>query len=177
MPVIRFVRRRPGRGFRRNRRRPIRNIILHSTDGREQGDLATLTGNSVSIHWYVTRTGKIYHIVENRDTAFHAGRVFNPAQFDNDATLGIEQEHFDPDPEHGRPRNENWPDAQIEAVAQVAAFLLQRHNLNPGNIHTHAGVARPRGRKQDPFDYPFPKFNRLLAQNLQEQWTFEEVDD
>ena len=46
MPEIRkiqFFRRNP-KAFRKGRVLSIRNIVLHSTDGREAGDIATLTG-------------------------------------------------------------------------------------------------------------------------------------
>src|SRR5215470_20288157 len=132
---IKFQRRKP-KAFKKGRRQEIRNVVLHSTEGREAGDLATLTGSKVSVHWYVTRAGKVFHIVNDEDTAFHAGKVFKPTFFSNDATVGIEQEHFDPDPKKHRV-NEDWPDAQIETVARLTAFLLKAHNLtSPDDIKT-----------------------------------------
>jgi N-acetylmuramoyl-L-alanine amidase len=154
----------------------IRNIILHSSDGRKGGDLATLTGEDVSAHWYVTRAGEIFHLVNDEDTAFHAGKVTKPRFFSNAATVGIEQEHFDPDPQAGRPNNEDWPETQIETVAELVAFLLQEHSLNsPDDIKTHAEVAAPAGRKQDPFGYPFSHFFSLVADNRQFDWTAKEI--
>ena len=154
----------------------IRNIILHSSDGRKAGDLATLSGEKVSAHWYVTRAGEIFHLVDDEDTAFHAGDVTKPRFFSNAATIGIEQEHFDPDPKAGRPHNEDWPERQIETVAELVAFLLQEHGLNsPDDIKTHAEVAAPPGRKQDPFGYPFDHFFSLVADNRQFTWNAKEV--
>jgi N-acetylmuramoyl-L-alanine amidase len=133
----------------------IKNIVLHSSDGREAGDLATLTGDDVSSHCYVTRSGKIFRLVDDANTAFHAGKVTKKKFFSNAATIGIEQEHFDPDPEAGRPNSEDWPETQLEAVAELVAFLCQEHDLNaPEDIKTHAEIAAPRERKQDPFAYP-----------------------
>ena len=54
---------RPGEGR-------ITAIILHSSDGHEAGDIATLTGPRVSAHWYVTRAGAIWHFVDDGDTAY-----------------------------------------------------------------------------------------------------------
>jgi hypothetical protein len=108
--TIRFTRKQ-AHASRKGRRLPIRNIVLHSSDGRKDGDLATLTGDDVSAHWYVTRAAEVFYLVNDEDTAFHAGKVFNPDFFSNDATIGIEQEHFDPD---GKKKNEDWPDAQID---------------------------------------------------------------
>lgn len=110
--------------------------------------------------------------MNDEDTAFHAGAVFKPNFFSNDATIGIEQEHFDPE---GRRKNEDWPDVQIEKVAQLTTFLLQQHGLNsPADIKTHAEIARPLHRKQDPFDYPFPKFHRQIEENQRFVWKAEE---
>ena len=154
----------------------IRNIILHSSDGRKAGDLATLTGEDVSAHWYVTRAGEIFHLVDDEDTAFHAGKVTKPRFFGNAVTIGIEQEHFDPDPQARRTDNEDWPETQIETVAKLVAFLLQEHGLNsPDDIKTHAQVAFPAGRKQDPFGYPFNHFFNLVADNRQFTWSAKAV--
>ena len=170
--IFRFTRKR-ARAFRTGRRLRIRNIVLHSSDGRKGGDLDTLTGPKVSAHWYVTRAGEVFHLVNDEDTAFHAGEVFKPNFFSNDATIGIEQEHFDP--EKGR-KNEDWPDVQIETVAQLTTFLLQQHGLNsPDDIKTHARIAKPEGRKQDPFGYPFEKFHGLIEENQRFVWEAEEI--
>jgi N-acetylmuramoyl-L-alanine amidase len=177
--VIQF-RRRQAHAFRHGRVRHgeqmrIRNIVLHSSDGRETGDLDTLTGDDVSAHWYVTRDGRIFHLVNDEDTAFHAGRTFKPRFFSNEATVGIEQEHFDPDPPR-RPHNEDWPAAQVETVARLVAFLCQEHGLMPpDDIKTHAKIAFPAGRKQDPFGYPFDQFFGLLNGNLRFEWRAEEI--
>jgi N-acetyl-anhydromuramyl-L-alanine amidase AmpD len=177
MPEIRkiqFFRRKP-HAFRTGRALSIRNIVLHSSDGREAGDIATLTGPKVSAHWYVTRTGKIFHIVNDEDTAFHAGKVRKPNFFSNAATVGIEQEHFDPFPP-AKPHNEDWPDAQINAVARLTAFLCQQHNLHiPDDVKTHAEIASPPGRKQDPSGYPFEKFFGLVNDNLAFEMRAEEI--
>ena len=164
------------KSFTSGRTRTIQSIVLHSTDGREQGDIDTLTGTSpkVSVHWYVTRTGKIYHFVDNTDTAFHAGKVVS-VKYSNEASLGIEQEHFDPDPQHGRPGNEDWPDAQIQAAANISAFLCQRYNLTVDDIISHAAAAAPAGRKQDPFGYPWGDFKDKLAEARKASWVAQPV--
>jgi hypothetical protein len=73
-----------------------------------------------------------------------------------------EQEHFDPE---GRRKNQDWPDVQIEKVAQLVTFLLQEHGLeSPDDIKTHAKIAKPNGRKQHPFDYPFEKFHGFIEE-------------
>lgn len=162
--------------FRRGRHGAnILSLILHSTDGREEGDIETLTGDhGVSVHWYVTRAGKIYHFVQDADAAFHVGTAISP-NFSNDASIGIEQEHFDPS--HNRPGGEDWPDQQIEAVAKLAAALQQKHG--PLQIRGHKDVAVDAhghlGRKEDPANYPFPKFNELVTRFSATSWTLVQV--
>lgn len=132
----------------------VKNIILHSTDGRCAGDIATLTGqdtdagtHKVSVHWYVTRTGDIYHFVDDGDTAWHTGAV-SDLVYDNRHTIGIEHEHYD--------GSEDWPDAQVNSSALVVAFLRQQY---PGiGIAHHADIATPSGRKVDPVNWPSQRF-------------------
>lgn len=155
--------------FTSGRTLPIQSLILHSTDCRKSGDIATLTGPAVSVHWYVTRAGEIYHFVPDVDTAWHVGKATEP-RFSNAASIGIEQEHFDPDPPNGHPHNEDWPDLQVKTVADLCAYLFQQFGLTTENIHSHAQVAFPPGRKQDPFGYPFPRLYALIAQALHFQW-------
>ena len=166
----------PAKSFKSGRSMTVESIILHSTDGRKTGDIATLTGDAVSVHWYVTRKGEIFHFVDNSDTAFHAGKVIDP-KYSNSASLGIEQEHFDPDAGEGHPDNEDWPDAQVDTVANLCAFLMQTHDLSKDNIHSHSFVAAPAGRKQDPFGYPFAE--RLfpqIEQALAFQWVASNIN-
>jgi N-acetylmuramoyl-L-alanine amidase len=159
---------RPARAYRAGRTRPVQSIILHSTDGREAGDVATLTGPRVSVHWYVTRVGRVYHFVRNDDTAYHAGKV-TADRYSNSASLGIEQEHFD-----GR---EDWPREQVEEVSRICAYLIKNYGLSRDAIFSHAQVASPKGRKQDPVDYPWETFFNFLDQKLRYEWRTEQIPE
>ncbi|HKB99844.1 MAG TPA: N-acetylmuramoyl-L-alanine amidase [Terriglobales bacterium] len=64
-PEVTFI---PARSFTPGHGRSIQGIILHSTDGEGQGDINTLTQTGVSVHYYVTRTGKIYQFVKTAST-------------------------------------------------------------------------------------------------------------
>ena len=145
---------------------PIRSIILHSSDGREEGDVATLTGAIVSAHWYITRAGRIYHFVDNANTAYHAGKVNNLC-FSNAASIGIEQEHFD-----GR---EEWPQAQVEAAGRLAAFLQQLYG--DLQVRSHAAVAAPQGRKVDPVSYPWEIFSSACQAARGCRWSAEPLKE
>ncbi|HEV7894037.1 MAG TPA: N-acetylmuramoyl-L-alanine amidase [Pyrinomonadaceae bacterium] len=158
---------KPARAFKRGRTMRIKSVIVHSSDGRKAGDIATLTGDTVSSHWYVTRAGEVFHFVDDEDTAFHAGRVKDPV-FSNSASVGIEQEHFDPDKKK-IPKGEDWPDVQIQTVANICAFLFQKHTLSKGAIKSHAEVAFPKGRKVDPVNYPFDKLFKLIDEAMADE--------
>lgn len=157
----------PAKNFRAGRRRALSSIILHSTEGHRGGDIPTLVGGDgrqVSVHWYVQSDGKIIHFVQDSDTAFHAGAVVDP-KYSNDGSVGIEQEHID--------GKEPWPDIQLQTVANLVAFLFQKHG--PLEIISHKLAAFPPGRKSDPEPYPWQKFNALLAEARKQTWTVKQV--
>jgi hypothetical protein len=156
----------PGRGGAQ-----VQNIIVHSSDGRESGDLSTLTTQR-SAHYYVTRTGKIYQLLPEEDTAFHAGKVREP-QFNNQHTVGIEQEHYDPGvdaPAQFRANGEDWPEAQVRATARLVSYLKSKYGLTNDNVHSHADVAPE--RKQDPYGYPWQDFFRYAGSGGGGQWPY-----
>lgn len=144
----------PAKAYRKGRTRDIASIMLHSTDGRQDSDIAELTTKrDKSIHYYVTRSGHIYQFVQESDTAFHAGRV-SKSFYSNAATIGIEMEHFD-----GR---EDWPAQQVNAVAHLVAWIRERRGDLP--VVSHAAAAAPPGRKQDPLSFRWG----LLSHYVQE---------
>lgn len=158
----------PARAFRRhsdpNHTRKIRAIILHSGDGHEQGDIETLTRGAVSAHWYVNRAGRIWHMVADSDVAFHAG-VVAPGMPGNEDSLGIEQEHID--------GKQNWPAAQVRAVAKLVVALRQKHGHL--DVLGHAAVAYPKGRKRDPRSFPWAQFSRFVGQYESTTWNLHPV--
>lgn len=136
----------------------VQGIILHSSDGRESGDINQLTQGGVSSHYYVTRSGKIYQFVDEKDTAYHAGKTVGP--YNNSNTVGIEQEHFDPGGQGGQ-EGEDWPDAQVQATARLTAYLENKYGLTNDNVRTHSQIAPE--RKQDPYNFPFDKFYSMVG--------------
>lgn len=78
-------------------------IVDHITAGAFPGCLNWLVnpGSQASAHYLVNRAGEIYQLVQDEDTAWHAGIVAKPswALYDgsnpNRYTLGIEHEGFD----------------------------------------------------------------------------------
>jgi N-acetyl-anhydromuramyl-L-alanine amidase AmpD len=144
----------------------IKGIVLHSTCGHLAGDISTLTTGDVEVssHWYVTKTGEIYHFVQDSDTAYHAGVVADP-DWSNSCTIGIEQEHLDGE--------ESWPDVQIAAAGALCAALMAKHGKLA--IEHHAQIAFPAGRKVDPVAFPSDVFWAAYSKAALLQWTFSEV--
>ena len=142
-------------------RSTINAIILHSTDGRQGGDIPTLSGQTdrkVSVHWYTTISGDIYHFLQDKDIGFHVGAAINK-KYTNSGTIGIEQEHFD--------GLEKWPDALVKATALVVAYLRQKFG-DTVPVKSHAEVAFPQGRKQDPVEYPWKTLSKYVKEYMNE---------
>jgi N-acetyl-anhydromuramyl-L-alanine amidase AmpD len=163
--------------FTPGRTSEIRSVILHSSCGREAGDLAVLSGHTerkVSSHFYIARSGRVYRLVKEEDTAWHAGKVANP-RYGNPASIGIEMEHFDPDEYH--PDGQDWPRAQVEEASRLCAYLLKRHHLSSKDIHSHAKIADPPGRKTDPVAFPWDSFFEKLNAKLEYDWQIAEAKE
>lgn len=145
----------------------IESIVLHATEGTKAGDIPTLVGGDgrkVSVHWYITRDGEVYHFVQDNAVANHVGRALrNDAS--NAHSIGIEQEY--------RSGIDHWTDIQVQMCANLVAFLLQKHGQLA--IFAHAGVAAPKGRKIDPENYPWNKFHSLLAAAKLKIWEAAEI--
>lgn len=167
MPILKYIW-KPAQSFTPGRIHPISAIILHSTDGNMPGCLDTLTGTdpAVSSHWLVDRDGTLYHLVQDSDTAYHAGVVDDPVHHGNAATIGIEQVHLD--------GQESWPDALVQTTSTLVAALRQKHGLSLP-VLSHAAVARPVGRKQDPKAMPWDDLHTLVTEALKQTWVLEQA--
>ena len=156
---------REGAYIRSQATRPVRGIILHSTDGTSvRGDLATLSGgdpaHKVSVHYLTGPDGQSYHLVSDNDIAFHAGQTRGPlAYLNNSNTIGIEQTHID-----GQP----WSEEQVKGTARTVASILLRHpELSIDDVHGHSDIAPE--RKQDPLNFPWDRFRSYVAQYMGQQ--------
>jgi N-acetylmuramoyl-L-alanine amidase len=138
----------------------MHGIILHSSDGRESGDLNQLTHGGVSAHYYVTTDGRIYNLVPDGDTAYHAGQTRGQyANYNNSNTIGIEQEHYDPGGKGGK-NGEAWSPAQVAATARLVASLKAKYGISDDQIMGHSDIAPE--RKQDPYNYPWQGFFKAV---------------
>lgn len=123
-------------------------IVLHSTGGNFDGAVSWLRNpdSGVSAHYVVSRAGRVVQLVQCKDIAWHAGKGKWKSYNDvNKISVGIEMEHFD--------FKSDWPDEQIEAVAEVVKIIMEKYNIPVENIVGHRDIAP--GRKVDP-DTNFP---------------------
>ena len=127
--------------------RPPDMIVLHYT-GMPTGEAALAKmcdpAAKVSAHYMVEEDGRIFSLVPEERRAWHAGKSFWKGETDiNAVSVGIEV--VNPGHEFGyRP----FPEAQIEALADLIADVRSRWTIPDARILGHADVAP--ARKEDP---------------------------
>ena len=127
----------------------IDSIILHHTaSNNTAGDLATLTkkGTDVSAHYLIGQDGTIYHLVDDKMAAWHAGVSTlhgDTSPSVNARSLGIEITN---DGSGKTP----FTEAQYKALEKLVPYLARRYRVPKENILGHRDVAP--GRKTDPAD-------------------------
>ena len=133
---------------------PIDMLVLHYTGMKTAAaalDRLTDPEARVSAHYVIEEDGAVWRLVDEKARAWHAGISAWRGETDiNGRSVGIEL--VNPGHEFGyRP----FPDAQIDALIELAKRVLERHPIPPRNVVGHADVAP--ARKMDPgelFDWP-----------------------
>ncbi|MDN5332206.1 MAG: N-acetylmuramoyl-L-alanine amidase [Tepidanaerobacteraceae bacterium] len=109
-------------------------IVDHITAGFMPGCLNWLCNPKAqaSAHYLVTRDGRIFQLVKDENTAWHAGMVNRPywQLYDgtnpNYYTIGIEHEGFP---------NKDLTEAQYQASLSLHRLLIQRYDIPIDNEH------------------------------------------
>ncbi len=139
-------------------------IVLHSTctstnDTDETVRLFQAPESQVSSHYVVGKDGQVVQMVSESDRAWHAGDCRWQGRADvNSCSIGIEMVHRDQDP------SDDWPDAQIEAVARLLLDIRARHRIPNDHVIFHSECAWPPGRKSDPRDFDRSRLLRRVAE-------------
>lgn len=136
--------------------RRIDMIILHSTAGIKAGDLFTLSGRDrrhlVSCHYYISKIGEIYQLVQDKDVAWHAGVSFWHGEGDcNGYSLGVELENINDG-------DDKYPQAQLDATLWLVRNKVAQYKIPKSRLVKHAEIAVPPGRKTDPRGFPWETF-------------------
>ncbi|MGK9050546.1 N-acetylmuramoyl-L-alanine amidase [Neorhizobium petrolearium] len=150
------VRPSPNHGERAGGRKPDM-IILHYTGmGTADGALSWLCReeSQVSSHYFVHEDGRVVQLVPEERRAWHAGKSSWAGETDiNSCSIGIEIAN--PGHPGGLP---DFPDKQIEAVAELCRDCGARWKIPPERVLGHSDVAPI--RKVDPGEnFPWEKLH------------------
>ena len=135
-------------------------IVLHSTVQRTLQDTVTLfldPASKVSSHFVVGKDGTVVQMVSLTKRAWHAGvSCLDGVDSVNDYSIGIEMTNMNDgvDP---------YPDKQYLAVAKIIRRCRKSYDIPDRRIVSHAKIALPQGRKNDPLGFDFDKLKKLLA--------------
>jgi N-acetylmuramoyl-L-alanine amidase len=134
---------------------PIDILLLHYT-GMETGAAAVARlcdpESRVSAHYTVDEDGTVFAHVAEGARAWHAGVSYWAGERNvNARSIGIEI--VNPGHEFGY---RSFPDAQVEAVMELASDIFSRHAIAPARVLGHSDVAP--ARKLDPGElFPWGK--------------------
>lgn len=136
----------------------VRHLVLHYTGMKTAAaalERLTDAAAQVSAHYLLDEDGTVTRLVPEDRRAWHAGKSFWRGVRDiNSTSIGIEI--VNPGHDHGY---RLFPDAQIDALIELAGGVIARHGITPDNIVGHSDIAP--GRKIDPGEL-FP-WQRLAA--------------
>ena len=125
----------------------IKYIILHytaMTDCFEAIEYLCEKSNKVSSHFLISKTGKIYHLVDIKNRAWHAGKSYWEGIKDlNSSSIGIEIDnsgHFN--------KFEKYTNLQIKSLSNLLKKLKKKLNIPSHNILGHSDISP--FRKNDP---------------------------
>ena len=149
----------------------IDKLVLHYT-GMQNSEvsLARMCDGSskVSSHYLIDEVGLVYQLVNEDKRAWHAGISYWAGQTDiNSQSIGIELQNTGHEGGY-----QEFPEAQIEALVNLATSIVDRFNIPAKQILGHSDIAPE--RKKDPGEY-FP-WDKIAAQNIGYWPTLELVD-
>ncbi|MCC6598552.1 MAG: N-acetylmuramoyl-L-alanine amidase [Alphaproteobacteria bacterium] len=136
-------------------------IVLHYT-GMKTGKAALKRlcspDSEVSAHYFLNERGRVRHLVEDEQRAWHAGVSYWAGERDiNGASIGIEI--VNPGHEFGY---QAFSERQIGALAFLCCRLMEKHRIAPERVVAHSDVAP--SRKIDP-GHLLP-WERLARKNI-----------
>ena len=153
-----------------NKTRPARPetryIILHTTEGKEEGSLNKLVRYGEA-HYFVALSGRVCRIIDKSKIATHAGRsMWEGRNTLDNHSLGIEVSGY---------HNKDITAAQYEALKELLRQLKGLYKIPDERVLTHSMVAygRPnrfhdenhRGRKRCGMIFADPKVRARIGLN------------
>jgi N-acetyl-anhydromuramyl-L-alanine amidase AmpD len=146
--------------YLKSNRKGILGIVLHDTAGNgTHNDTIYLSnptdGRVVSVDFTVERDGSIWKLNPDLQKfhTHHAGRNTQWRNYKNQevnqVTIGIEIVQ-----KNNLSLSPTYPQAQIDAVAHLCAWLSQTYNIGNAEITTHRQIITD-GSRSDPRKFPF----------------------
>ncbi|MEB3203320.1 MAG: N-acetylmuramoyl-L-alanine amidase [Candidatus Sericytochromatia bacterium] len=129
-------------------------VVWHHTasraSARQTGRYFQNPEAQVSSHYIVDRSGEIVRSVADDRRSWHAGpSAYQGRNNVNDFSIGIEICNLGDN-------GEAYSAAQVAAVAQLTAWLIETHGMGRERITRHRDIAVPAGRKTDTSDnFPY----------------------
>ena len=125
----------------------------------------------VSCHYFIERNGKVFRMVEDNKTAWHAGKSkwkhFNNL---NKYSIGIEMQN-----KGHRINYQNFTKKQIFSLIQLIKKLLKKYKIKKENVLGHSDIAPL--RKLDPGEkFPWKLLSKKGAANWFRKYKYKKLD-
>ena len=137
----------PNHSSKIRKKKNIKFVVIHYTGMQsERACIERLTSNKsqVSTHYLINRAGSIIKIVNEKNTAWHAGKSKWKNLINlNDQSIGIEL--VNKGHQFGY---KNFPKKQISKLILLCKFLIKKYKIKKHNILGHSDIAPL--RKKDP---------------------------
>ena len=137
----------PNHSIKIRKKKSIKFIVIHYTGMQsERACIERLSDNKsqVSTHYLINRIGSIIKMVNEKNTAWHAGKSKWKNFINlNDQSIGIEL--VNKGHQFGY---ENFPKKQISKLILLCDFLIKKYKIKKKNILGHSDIAPL--RKKDP---------------------------
>ena len=124
------------------RKRTIDTVVIHDTEGTGTSAENTFTNpaSGVSAHYLIMENGEIVQFVDEKDTAWHAGKSFWKGKRNiNPNSIGIELAGY---------AGKAYAESQYRSLHQLLKPMLVHYRLSPSDVVGHSDISP--GRKQDP---------------------------
>ena len=142
-------------GLPKRSKKRIKFVVLHYTGMKNEFSAIKRLQNpkfKVSSHYFIKKNGKIYNLVPDLYTAWHAGKsTWKKYKSLNKYSIGIEISN--PGHDNGY---ENFTKKQIISVSKLLKILIKKYSINLKNILGHSDISPH--RKKDPGEkFPWQK--------------------
>ena len=137
----------PNHSIKIRKKKSIKFIVIHYTGMQSERvciERLSSAKSQVSTHYLINRLGSIIKMVDEKNTAWHAGKSKWKNFINlNDQSIGIEL--VNKGHQFGY---ENFPKKQISKLILLCEFLIKKYKIKKKNILGHSDIAPL--RKKDP---------------------------